>query len=187
MPAKKKAKKKAKAKTKRKEKAPRRRRTAAARNCGCEVKNFYRIASELLPVFDNKLYRFVIEVTSNVSCDPETPDHCMYVYWFWVNVEERDLDQNDQPSGPWRESQKQAVIRSAEILDSVVNAKVEHAPPRGSLIRYVAWEPLAPQTLPTPVIVQVAPDAHSPETVTLRKTPELCVPRVPNPNCPEWI
>jgi hypothetical protein len=173
-----------------KKKAPRRaaRRRAPARRCDCETRTEYRFASELLPIVREKLYRYVLVVRSKCSCDTATPDHCQYNYWFEVKIEERLINQENEAEGPWQDSLSHPGIhKSAEILDAQVNAKLEHVPPLTAVLRHTAWRPLAPETLATPVIVQVAPGPGSREVTTVRETPELCVPRVPNPTCPEYV
>lgn len=175
-------------KTKAKAAKPRRRRAPARRRCDCESRTQYRFTSEFIPVVHDKLYRYVLDVRSKCSCDGETRDHCMYHYWFEVRAEERRVNQDNEAEGPWQESPNHpALIRSIEIQDPLVRARIEHVPAVTSIVRHTAWKPFAPEKVATPVVVQVVPRPNSPEVVTVHETPELCVPRVPGPVCPEWV
>lgn len=156
--------------------------------CDCKTSQTFYATSEALRMLPGtRILRYAIKVGSEVVCEPKTPGHCLYHYSVNVSIWARDLDQNSQPTGDWYETDRKPAIESLRMTDPSMRFAVRNRKPLELMLRHSEWAALAPKKAKVEVTAGILPDAAAAETLEWTKSVELCVPRLPNPNCPEWI
>ena len=155
-------------------------------SCDCRTsQSFYAVTEALRMVPGARILRYEIKVDSEVVCEPKTPGHCLYHYSVNVAIQARDLDQDNQPTGDWYETDRKPAIDSFRLTDPQMRFMLRNRKPLELMMRHSEYAALAPKKVEVEVTAGILPEATATETLEWTKTLELCVPRLPNPNCPE--
>lgn len=157
-------------------------------SCACDCSQTFYAVTEALRLLDPvKIHRYAIKVSCTIVCDPSTPGQCQYNYGVSVSIWARDIDQHNQPTGDWYETDHKPAIQSFRMDDPQMKFELNEMEPREIMLRYSAYKPLAPEKANVEVTAFIQPSLASTELLIWTESVELCMPRLANPNCPEWI
>lgn len=141
--------------------------------CACDSSNtyFFTIGS-----VRNK--RIVLTVSSMVTCDPATPQHCQYEYTASAAFQKRQ-------GRRWiADRTRRAFIRKFAVKDPVNSTE---SPDRADQteLTMTDWFPKAPQKDSIDVELKLVASVRGGWEREIKRKAELCVPKLDNPHCPE--
>ena len=169
-------------------KKPKRQERAEPPTCSCNSRKTYYASPESLRRIDPvRFLRYAIDVGCDVQCEAKTSGQCLYNYGVHVKILARDIGADNQLTGDWHETTLKPAINRFTLTDPKVSFTLRNGQAQELMMRHSEYVDLAPQMGEAEVVVGILPSKDATEVLEWSKRVEICLPRLANPNCPEWI